>query len=223
MEVEISDEIAGAAGGLVLGVVQADVQVTRTNGELWGLLQQRAAHFEAELAGRDLGSFVEIAAVRDAYKRLGKDPSRYRGSAEALLRRVAQRKGVYQVNSLVDVNNLVSLETRHPVGVYDLARVAAPISFRVGRPGEQYQGIGKDMINLEGLPIFSDPEGPFGSPTSDSRRAMITVDTRRAGLVIIAFSGAQGLDEALVRARTLLTDYAAASNVETRLHHARSG
>ncbi len=79
-----------------------------------------------------LGSIQQISVMKDAYKNLGKDPSRYRGSAEALLRRVLGGKGIYKINTVVDINNLVSLKTFHPVGSYDLEKIEAPLTFRAG-------------------------------------------------------------------------------------------
>ena len=92
-----------------------------------------------------------VLATRAAYKALGKDPARYRGSAEALLRRVIANKGLPRINAVVDVINLVSVESRLPVGLYDLAAVSGDIVFRAGRAGETYKGIGKYDLNLEGL------------------------------------------------------------------------
>src|SRR4029077_686843 len=119
-----------------------------------------------------------ILATRVGYKALGKDPARYRGSAEALLRRVIARKGMPRINNVVDVINLVSVESRLPIGLYDLAHVEGPIEFRAGRAGETYKGIGKYPLNLEELPLFADAQGPHGSPTSDSERTMVTPATK---------------------------------------------
>src|SRR5260370_1899462 len=97
----------------------------------------------------------QVEATRAAYKALGKDPSRYRGSAEALLRRMAAGKGLPEINAVVDVINLVSVGSRLPVGLYDLGHVVGEIVFRAGRAGETYKGIGKYDLNLEGLPLFA--------------------------------------------------------------------
>jgi len=213
MKITIGGSLRSAAPNLVLGVVEADVQYQPLNNELWALLQSRGAELAKPLHGVDLGSVPSFAEARRAYRELGKDPSRYRGSAESLFRRLLSGRGLYQVNNIVDVNNLVSLESRHPVGVYDAAKVTGPVSFRVGEPGEAYMGIGKASINLEGLPVFCDERGPFGSPTSDSQRAMITPETSRVSCVIIAFSGPEGLDAMVERASAWLTMYAGASSV----------
>src|SRR5215470_5537784 len=145
-----------------------------------------------------------IEATRKAYKALGKDPARYRGSAEALLRRIVAGKGFPQINSVVDVINLVSVESRLPVGLYDLAHVVGDITFRSGRAGETYKGIGKYDLNLEGLPLFADTVGPHGSATSDSERTMVTGATTQVLGIIVGFAGADGLEKLCQRMAELL-------------------
>ncbi|HEY2461859.1 MAG TPA: phenylalanine--tRNA ligase beta subunit-related protein [Candidatus Acidoferrum sp.] len=159
----------------------------------------------------------QILATRASYKALGKDPARYRGSAEALLRRVIANKGLPRINAVVDVINLVSVESRLPVGLYDLANVEGDIVFRAGRAGETYKGIGKYDLNLEGLPIFCDSTGPHGSPTSDSERTMVTNETIRVIAIIISFSGKDGLERWTRRMTELLEKYASAQQCEIAL------
>jgi DNA/RNA-binding domain of Phe-tRNA-synthetase-like protein len=158
-----------------------------------------------------------IIATRAAYKALGKDPSRYRGSAEALLRRVIAGKGLPQINAVVDVINLVSIESRLPVGLYDCAHVNGNVVFRVGRAGESYKGIGKYDLNLEGLPVFCDAIGPHGSPTSDSERTMVTSETKHVLAVIVSFSGKPILERWAQRLSELLQRYASAQQCRVAL------
>jgi DNA/RNA-binding domain of Phe-tRNA-synthetase-like protein len=157
-----------------------------------------------------------ILATRAAYKALGKDPARYRGSAEALLRRVIAGKGLPRVNAVVDIINLVSVESRLPIGLYDLAHVQGDIVFRAGRAGETYKGIGKYDLNLEGLPVFCDALGPHGSPTSDSERTMVTSRTKHVLAVIISFGGNEGLDHWMQRMSKLFARYASGTGCETQ-------
>ena len=159
----------------------------------------------------------QVEATRKAYKALGKDPARYRGSAEALLRRVVAGKGLPQINAVVDVINLVSVESRLPIGLYDLGHIVGEIVFRAGRAGETYKGIGKYDLNLEGLPLFADTVGPHGSATSDSERTMVTGATKQVLAIIISFGGAEGLERWAQRMSALLTQYAAGQDVEIRL------
>jgi DNA/RNA-binding domain of Phe-tRNA-synthetase-like protein len=154
-----------------------------------------------------------VETTRAAYKALGKDPARYRGSAEALLRRLVAGKGFPQINAVVDVINLVSVESRMPVGLYDLGHVTGEIVFRAGRARETYKGIGKYDLNLEGLPLFADTAGPHGSATSDSERTMVTTATKEVAAIIISFSGAEVLDRWTKRMTELLTKYAAGQEI----------
>jgi DNA/RNA-binding domain of Phe-tRNA-synthetase-like protein len=158
-----------------------------------------------------------ILATRAGYKALGKDPARYRGSAEALLRRVIAGKGLPRINNVVDVINLVSFESRLPVGLYDLAHVQGDIVFRAGRAGETYKGIGKYDLNLEGLPVFCDAAGPHGSPTSDSERTMVTEATKLVVAIIISFGGADGLEQWAERMSEMLKQYASGRNIQTQV------
>jgi DNA/RNA-binding domain of Phe-tRNA-synthetase-like protein len=158
----------------------------------------------------------QILATRAAYKALGKDPARYRGSAEALLRRVIASKGLPRINAVVDIINLVSVESRLPIGLYDLAHVQGDIVFRAGRAGETYKGIGKYDLNLEGLPVFCDALGPHGSPTSDSERTMVTSETKHVLAVIISFGGKEGLDHWAQRMSQLFVQHASGTDSKTQ-------
>jgi DNA/RNA-binding domain of Phe-tRNA-synthetase-like protein len=159
----------------------------------------------------------KILATRAGYKALGKDPARYRGSAEALLRRIISGKGLPQINSVVDVINFLSVESRLPVGLYDLAHVKGDIVFRSGLAGETYKGIGKYDLNLEGLPVFADEQGPHGSPTSDSERTMVTAATREAAAILVSFGGAEGLESSCQRMSALLERYADGQDIQFQI------
>jgi DNA/RNA-binding domain of Phe-tRNA-synthetase-like protein len=156
----------------------------------------------------------QILATRAAYKALGKDPARYRGSAEALLRRIIAGKALPRINAVVDIINLVSVESRLPIGLYDLAHVSGHIVFRAGRRGETYKGIGKYDLNLEDLPIFCDALGPHGSPTSDSERTMVTSETKSVLAIIVSFGGKESMEISAQRMARLFEQHAGGRNVE---------
>jgi DNA/RNA-binding domain of Phe-tRNA-synthetase-like protein len=120
------------------------------------------------------------------YRKVGIDPTKTRPSSEALLRRVRKGDPLPRINSLVDICNWCSAEFQLPYGLYDLDRIEGAIELRLGRPGEEYPGIRKDMVHVAGRPTLVDARGPFGNPTSDSARTMVTTGTRRALIVIVA-------------------------------------
>ena len=217
MNLSIDPELKGALPSFFLGCVCATVRVEKHNAALWDEISAHLAHLTATIKPEQTNSLPQIAAMRSAYKALGKDPSRYRGSAEALLRRVLSGKGLYQINSVVDINNLVSLESLNPAGAYDLEKITPPIELRVGAAGESYKGIGKDLINIERLPVLTDVVGPFGSPTSDSERAMVSLETKKTLMVVFSFTGPEGLERWMNRAGELLRQYSGGDGIETSL------
>ncbi|HXC88469.1 MAG TPA: phenylalanine--tRNA ligase beta subunit-related protein [Candidatus Cybelea sp.] len=197
--VKIDAELKAKCPRVALACVTVEVLAGETPA---GLDQELRACEEKILRLEEPKAVLEapaILAARAAYKALGKDPARYRGSAEALLRRVIAGKGLPRINNVVDVINYVSVDSRLPVGLYDLAHVQGDIVFRAGRAGETYKGIGKYDLNLEGLPVFCDAAGPHGSPTSDSERTMVTEATKRVIAIIISFGGPKDISSDLVK------------------------
>ena len=213
IEITIDPRIAEAAPALVLGCARAAVRTEPGSDVLWAEMQDAARDAVADPA--EPAARPPIAATREMYRRLGKEPSRYRGSPEALLRRSRAGKELYRIHNVVDVVNLVSLRTCLPIGLYDAAKVRPPVTLRRGAPGEAYDGIGKEQLNLDGLPVLADAEGPFGSPTSDSRRTMITPDARDIVAVVFGVTGRAALEPALALLADLLRRHASASEVET--------
>jgi DNA/RNA-binding domain of Phe-tRNA-synthetase-like protein len=159
----------------------------------------------------------QIKDSREFYKKLGKDPSRYRISSEALLKRILQKKDLYKVNNVVDINNLISITSRYSVGSYDLSKLGDKLEFRKGNEGESYKGIGKEAINISCLPVFADEFGAYGSPTSDSERAMITVHSQKIMTVIISFSGTNDLENCLLQAKKYFETFTNACDFESKI------
>lgn len=140
---------------------------------------------EAEANGR-INPPIETTAVRTMYKRVGIDPTKTRPSSEALLRRVRKGDTLPRINSMVDVCNWCSFEFQLPYGLYDAAQIQDDVTLRIGRDGESYPGIRKDDVHVAGRIALVDALGPFGNPTSDSARTMVTTATTRALLVVFA-------------------------------------
>jgi DNA/RNA-binding domain of Phe-tRNA-synthetase-like protein len=220
-DVKIAPELKAKCPNAVLACLQADVATGATPAGLDELLRACEERIAKLPEPRAVLEAAPIVATRTGYKALGKDPARYRGSAEALLRRLISGKGMPRINNVVDVINLVSVESRLPVGLYDLTYVEGSVEFRAGRAGETYKGIGKYDLNLEGLPVFADAKGPHGSPTSDSERTRVTEATNKVLAIIVSFGGASslnsGLDSAAKRMTELLENFCAAKNVEHKI------
>lgn len=199
-----------------IGCLQYKVKVEKKNPELWDYLKKHTFKKVRDvLFDMGVNEAPNIKESRAAYKAFGKDPSRYRVSSEALWRRIGQGKGLYEVNTVVDVNNLISIESGFSVGSYDTANIDEELVFRVGRPGETYKGIGKEEINIEFLPVIADSKGAIGSSTSDSERAMITEDAVEVLTLIYSFSKNHDLEKALKAGEEYFKKYAGVSEVES--------
>ena len=162
-------------------------------GVLWlegATVVEREARLNAPLAAAEAAVRTnppaEVAAVRTMYKRVGLDPTKTRPSSEALLRRVRRGDPLPRINSMVDVCNWCSLEFQLPYGLYDGSRIDGDVELRMGREGESYPGIRKDDVHVGGRITLADHTGPFGNPTSDSARTMVTTGTVRTLLVVFA-------------------------------------
>ena len=129
---------------------------------------------------------AESVAVRTMYKKVGIDPTKTRPSNEALLRRVRKGDTLPRINSAVDIVNWCSLEFQLPYGLYDAAKISGDVTMRIGAEGEKYAGIRKDDVNVGGRITVADSQGPFGNPTSDSARTMVTPATTELLVVIYA-------------------------------------
>jgi DNA/RNA-binding domain of Phe-tRNA-synthetase-like protein len=214
MNLTIDDALRSKCPRVALGCVTAQVEAPTSPEALIAELNICEQAILRLPEPRSVLESPQILATRAAYKALGKDPARYRGSAEALLRRVIAGKSLPRINAVVDIINLVSVESRLPIGLYDLAHVQGDIVFRAGGAGETYKGIGKYDLNLEGLPVFCDALGPHGSPTSDSERTMVTGSTKQVLAIIISFGGERALNEPTHRLSQLASTYARAENTQ---------
>jgi len=208
--------------GVKLGLVEADgVRVVLIDLGLAEMMDEVCGRRRRELSLETLAEAEPIRAVRAMFRNWDIDPSKYRPSSEALLRRVVQGRGLYRVSNVVDIGNLGSIETGWPYGCYDRSRIRPPIAFRRGAPSERYEGIGKRTWHLERRPILADSQGPFGSPISDSTRSMITECTSEILLVIYAPAGAPdaALEVAMGRLAERLSQFAGARTTRTRIYH----
>lgn len=217
LDIAISSEFKKVCPEIALGCIQAQVKVENGSDLLWKEIDHCCDVLNKDMNIEGIAAMPRIKDGREAYKKLGKAPSKYRLSAEALIRRVLQGKGVYKVNNIVDINNLISLKSAFPVGSYDIKSLQPPVYLMAGKEGDQYKGIGKELINIANLPVLTDTAGAFGSPTSDSERAMITNNAVEIIMCIYSFSGKAGLDEYMEYGKKLLEKYAQGKNFEIKI------
>ena len=190
MKVIVSQEIKSVCPEFVGACVEAEVVNTPYSEELWKEIEALGNKFREELTTESLKEMTSIAATRRVYKSCGKDPSRYRPASEALIRRVLQGKELYQRDTLVDLINLASIAFGYSIGGFDADKfVGDTLTLGIGREGEPYEGIGRGLINIHGLPVYRDAQGGVGTPTSDNERTKMMLATTHLLVLINGYDG----------------------------------
>ncbi|MFK9095083.1 B3/4 domain-containing protein [Bacillus salipaludis] len=211
MEIQVSSEILEQIFGFKLGVIEyRDITVGDSPQMLKGRLQlfQESIYFDLE--NKQVTDLPGIKEWRNIFKKTGKDPNRYRHSAESIYRRVQKQNYLSSVQSAIDINNFFSLQYQVPIGIYDLDLVQGPVEIRIGKEGEEYIGLNGRKNSLDRLIVAADQEGPFGSPFVDSERTPVTFDTQNA-LQIIYLRPSTGIEDAKKLTESLM-------NMFTQIH-----
>ena len=210
MRIIVSDEIEKVCPRFVGACVEAQVVNSPYNAGLWEELYRLAVHCRETLTTETVKELPSIAATRAVYRACGKDPSRYRPASEQLIRRLLQGKELYQIDTLVDLVNVASIAYGYSIGGFDADKfVGDTLTLGVGREGEPYEGIGRGMLNIAGLPVYRDAVGGVGTPTSDNERTKMTIDTTHLVVLINGYDGdAQRVDENARYIQELLSRYA---------------
>ncbi len=215
IQINISDQIRAAAPGLRVIQFEADVRNQLTSDALWQVLLDEEAAVKHTYAISDIAHRPGIAATRSAYKALGKEPNRYRPSAEALCRRAVQGKGLYRITTLVDIINILSMRSGYSIGGFDRDKIIGEtLTLGVGMNGEPFQAIGRGQLNIESLPVYRDAAGGIGTPTSDADRTKLTEDTTRLLMTVNVYGEEMSDEDFIGLANQLLTDYASAENIK---------
>lgn len=187
MYLELDHHLKARIPGVTFGIATiTGVSVRESDEQLWQQVEELGQRLKGEYQLEKLSEQPRIAAVRSLQRAFGFDPTRYRPSSEALLRRMLKGQGLHQINTAVDVNNLCSLDFLLPMCMYDLRNVQGQIRVRIGEPGEQYPGIGRQVFTIEQNVIIADDQGVMGSTVSDSERTKVTTATSDIFLAIYA-------------------------------------
>lgn len=218
LNISLSNDIKKQVSGLKFGVLQASgVQVQKDDARFDAALTRLTTYLKNTFSSQPLAKHPVISAVRRMYRQIGWEPTKYRPSAEALARRILKDKGLYRINNVVDLANIVSANSHLPMGLYDRTKITGPIVVDIGKTDESYQGISKEIIHAAGKIILRDDLGVFGNPTADSRRCSITMETQ--DLLALFFCPATVDDAHLYNALGQLTEFyrslSTENNIET--------
>lgn len=218
IQITLSDEILTACPDLHVLAIACPVKNSESDVRLWKEIAQEEENVRQTMKLEEVNKWFPIQATRQAYKRLGKDPNRYRPSAEALRRRILRGLPLYRIDTLVDLINLISIRSGYSIGGFDAGKIqGGQLVLGVGKEGELYHGIGRGELNIGGLPVYRDAIGGIGTPTSDEERTKIGLDTTSLLMIINGYSGREGLVESGRYAAECLRKYNEVSAIEAKM------
>ena len=214
-DVKIDSQLFETYPEIRLGLIRFRSDVKESDAGFWNYMNTTVEpQIRAEIEGKEWNEISGIRGSRAVYKAFGRNPGRYRVSSEALLRRIRRGDELYHINSVVDVNNLISVKSGLSVGSYDLGKIHGTITLRKAVQGEGYTGIGKDFLDMENMLVLADDEGIFGSSMSDSTRAMVTDQAKDILVVIYCFEKEIDLMKLLNDGKAAFEQFADAADAE---------
>ena len=217
MKISVSETIKKVCPQLKLAILYAEVKNSYSPDGFWSEIEKEIELIKTNYRIDQINQRPCIAATRRVYKVLGKDPNRYRPSAEALCRRIVRDIPLYRVSTLVDLINLVSIRSGFSIGGFDCDKIQGDIELGVGTINDEFEAIGRGSLNVDGLPLYRDRVGGIGTPTSDNERTKISIETTRLLMVINDYGGTDDLQSAVDEALKLLQKYAALGKYEVEI------
>ena len=218
MEIRFDPVIREKAPGVMLLVGECEASDSPTGDELWAEIERVSERIRSSYEIPMINKRPAIAATRAAYKACGKEPNRYRPSAEAMCRRIVKGESLYRTSTLVDIGNLVSIASGYSMGIFDRDRIKGDaLTLGVGREGEPYEAIHRGALNIAGMPVLRDSVGGIATPTSDNARTSISPAARRLLIVINIYGVEMPVDDTVDYLTGLLEKYASARNITFRI------
>lgn len=216
-EIILESQLINIAPKMIIGVISASVENTIKLDALDKSFEELIDEIENSFTLETVKFQPEVFATREVYKQLGKDPNRYRPSADALLRRVSKKMPLNRISILVDIINMVSIKTGFSIGGFDYDKINGTIKQGIGLLNEPFEAIGRGEINIENMPVYHDEIGPIGTPTSDHVRTSISLDTKKILIIINGYSGnIENIDLAIHYCRQLLLIHANGKDIQIK-------
>ena len=220
IEIIVSEEIRHVCPDFTGAALEAWFTNTPYSAPLWEEIRALQTDYRQKYNTESLKAMQPIQATREVYKRCGKDPSRYRPSGEALVRRMLKGQDLYQIDTAVDLINLASMAFGYSIGGFDADKiVGGRLTLGIGREGEPYEGIGRGTLNIAGLPVYRDAQGGIGTPTSDHERTKLSLSSTHLLALVNGYDGNQSQVMACAEyMQELLKKYAASDGGTIRLY-----
>ncbi len=217
IDFEIQPDIRKLFPDISVGILTGMISNSSHSPDLWKLIAEVSLEINATYTFESIREIQPIQDGKTAYRALGKDPNRYRVSSEALMRRIVKGQSLYQIHTLVDVLNLVSIQTGITIGGFDLEKIQFPVKLSIGSENEEFDAIGRGALNIHRLPVYRDLIGAIGSPTSDCTRTMMRLETVNFLMIITGFYGDSYLQACLDLLKTHLSTFAQGKNFTDKI------
>lgn len=217
-EIIISNKIKDVCPSLKILQIEAKVFNFPTGDELWHEIELEGEKIKTKYQLSELNKRISISGTRAVYKKLGKDPNRYRPSAESLGRRIINGKGIYRLTTLIDIINLISIKSGYSIGGFDNDKICGDsLLLDIGRQSDTFNAIGRGILNIEGLPVFRDKLGGIGTPTSDEERTKLTSETTNLLMLVNIYKEEDSPESIDSLTKTLLSYYANLTDYKSRI------
>jgi len=213
--IRIKNNLQNRDRKITLGVLYYKVNVVSSSDEIENRYDDIISVLKDKYLLQSIVENSHIKSTRLAYTSFGKNPSRYRNAAEGMLRRIVKGNGLYRINNIVNINNMMSITTGYSIGSYSVNKLTENIVFKLAEKGEKYLGIGKESVNIEFLPTLYDDNGAFGNPTSDSQRTMIKEGEQEIISVIYSFDDDGDMKETMAQFASMLKKYTDIREIDT--------
>ncbi|MHA2335400.1 MAG: B3/B4 domain-containing protein [Candidatus Hodarchaeales archaeon] len=197
MEVKIAGDLAVKYPGINIGcLLLTDFLVETTNESIEVLKRQvESSLVNSEYTTVTISQHPSINAWRQMYRSFGSKPSKYKCSAESLLRRVLKGDKIPAINTIVDLYNSMSIKYFIPVAAYDLDKIEKHVELRFSRSGDTFQPLGQSdrEESKTGEVVYADANEVLCRKWNyrDSDKTKVELTTKN---IIFFIDGAQGVD-----------------------------
>ena len=186
------------------------------NDHPWTDAAKQLQDLEERVARGEWQPFAEtdpaMASWRDAYRRFGTSPRKFRPSIDALSRRLRRGGQLPRINPAVDAYNLVSVTFGVPAGAFDAAGLTHPVSIRFARPGDSFTPLGEPSVTEEpntGEVVYAQDSQVLTRHWNhrDSDHTKVTGQSRSIVFILERISAAAVPSEHLAEAQAALAEF----------------
>lgn len=144
MEFIVSQKVFESLEHYCVGIVAAKgIEHPQNVSRVTEMLNQSITVCEQQFADRKVKEAAEILCYREAFQKLGVNPNKFMSSIEAMLTRIAKKKGFPSINPIVDLGNAISIKYHLPLGAHDLDTIHESLTVRFAEPEDHFIAFGE--------------------------------------------------------------------------------